>query len=103
MLHRFGDYFVAGGCSPEVSTFVLSVSVVVPPGAVTVVVFLTSAFFSQPTKAPARHSTMHRATNRFIIKAPMFGEISRCQNSWLALLAFKKMRRWLGLFPESLH
>ena len=46
MLHRFGNYCVAGGCSPEVSTFVLSVSVVVPPGAVTVVVFLTSAFFS---------------------------------------------------------
>ena len=99
VLCRFFDYFAAGGCSPEVSTVVLSVFVVEPSGVVTVVVFLTSAFLSQPTKAAARPSTMQSAMNRFMIQAPMFGEISRCQNSWLVLLAIKKIHRWAGLFP----
>jgi len=69
-LSRFCDYFgvgAAGAFSPDVSNFVLSVLVVEPSGVVTVVVFLTSAFLSQPMKGIAKPRIMQKAKNRFIV------------------------------------
>ena len=65
------SYFAGGGFSPEVSTFCVSVTVVEPPGVVTVVSFLTSAFFSQPTvNGTTRLKAKQRAKNRFMSVSP---------------------------------
>ena len=85
MFRRFGHYRGIGGrILPEVSTVVVSVSVVDPPGVVVLVlvVFLTSAFFSQPTKTTARLS-MHSGRNRFMIKLPCLATCARTRTPGL--------------------
>jgi hypothetical protein len=65
-------YFSAGGgLSPEVLTFSESVTVVEPPGVVTVDSFFTSAFLSQPTEnTVARLNSMQNVMIRFIAGTP---------------------------------
>ena len=89
MLRRDYDYFAAGGgVSLDVSILWVSVVVLVPSGVVTVVSFLTSAFLSQPTvNGTTRLKAKQRVKNRFIIEYSSFGEIDRCQTSWLVLFA----------------
>jgi hypothetical protein len=67
---------------------------------VTVVSFLTSAFFSQPTvTGTTRLTAKHRIQNRFIIEYSLFGEINRCQTSWLVLFAIETIHPRADLFP----
>src|SRR6185437_16432777 len=54
----------------DASILVVSVCLVVPSGVVTVVVFLTSAFFSHPVKAPVKVNAMQIAKNRFMLQTP---------------------------------
>jgi hypothetical protein len=65
---------LAGGCSPEVLIVDVSVCVVVPSDVETAVVFLTSAFLSQPVAAPTRHNVMQIAIKRFMPKLLRYGK-----------------------------
>jgi hypothetical protein len=65
---------------------------------VVVVVFLTSAFFSQPTNAIAKLKAMHRAKKRFIIKL-LYLARSADARQLAVLLASKKIRYGDRLFP----